>query len=326
MAQKRQRVSKSNTNNDHETSSSRSIHETVKDGNSDDSKEYISVFLQLVSPRQEVRAVYEFELLDQSGKKKYVFVPQESPLTFNTVSSTGGLCWGQKRFMKRSDSETSTFLKDDCLSILCTIGVVQNHVETMQPRVHEGKHYFIPVPPLDMISDLKAQLLGLVGNPDMETVAIEEFDPFAFKGMLLFLYSDELPEPREFSDLDPHCTSTTIIRHLLVAEDRFVLARLKLMCESKLCSELTSDTVATTLALADHHHCLQLKTACLNFAAEPENVGEVMKSDGFAQLEKSNLSLLIELLKTSALIWFNMSTVKKSVGALGGHGPMGVED
>ncbi|KAI3886148.1 hypothetical protein MKX03_034959 [Papaver bracteatum] len=348
MARKRQRVSVSNTNNDHEMSSSRSIHETVKgshefkiegyslakgmgvgkymssgkftvggyvwvlhfypDGHSDDSKEYISLFLQLVSPRQEVREVYEFELLDHSGKKKYAFVPQESPSTFNTVSSSWYVPTGKKRFMKRSDLETSTFLKDDCLNIVCTIGVVKNHVETMQPRVDEGKHYVIPVPPSDMIPNLKdmlesgirsdvtfqvgnksfkahksvlaarcpvfrAQFLGLVGNIDMETVAIEEFDPFAFKAMLLFLYSDELPEPRELSDLDPHCTSTTIIQHLLVAADRFVLARLKLMCEAKLCEEITADYVATTLALADRCLCLQLKTACLNFAAKPENMG-----------------------------------------------------
>ncbi|KAI3942038.1 hypothetical protein MKW92_010069 [Papaver armeniacum] len=364
MAPKRQRVSKSNT--DDEMSSSQSIHEIVKgshkykikgyslakgigvgkylssgkftvgghewvvlfnpDGNTEDSKEYISVYLELVSPRQEVRAFYEFELLDQSGKKKNVFVPKGSPLT------------GCRRFVKRSDLENSTFLKDDCLSIVCTVGVVKNRVETMQPRVDEGKHYVIPVPPSDMILNLKgmlesgirsdvtfqvgnesfkahksvlaarcpvfrAQFLGSVGNPDMETVAIEEFDPFSFKAMLLFLYSDELPEPRELSDLDPHCTSTTIIQHLLVAADRYILARLKLMCEAKLCEELTADTVATTLALADRRQCLQLKTACLNFAAKPENVGEVMKSDGFAQLEKStNPSLLIELLKTNALV------------------------
>ncbi|KAI3943709.1 hypothetical protein MKW98_004214 [Papaver atlanticum] len=296
------------------------------DGNTEDSKEYISVYLQLVIPRQEVRAFYEFELLDHSGKKKSVFVPKGSPTTFNTGSSI----WGSRRVMKRSDLETSTYLKDDCLSIVCNIGVVQNHVETMQPGVDEGKHYVIPVPPSDMSQNLKgmlesgirsdvtfqvgnksfkahksvlaarcpvfrAQFLGLVGNPDMEMVAIEEFDPFAFKAMLLFLYSDEL------SDLDPLCISTTIMEHLLVAADRFVLALLKLMCEAKLCSEITADTVATTLALADHHHCLQLKTACLNFAAEPKDVGEVVKSDGFAQLEKSNPSLLIELLKTSAL-------------------------
>ncbi|KAI3856544.1 hypothetical protein MKX03_028386, partial [Papaver bracteatum] len=91
--------------------------------------------------------------------------------------------------------------------------------------------------------------------------------------MLLFLYSYELPQAHELSDSDSICTSITIMQHLLVAADRFDLARLKLMCEAKLCEELTADTVADTLAVAEQHQCLQLKAVCLNFAAKPENFG-----------------------------------------------------
>ncbi|XP_026409919.1 BTB/POZ and MATH domain-containing protein 3-like [Papaver somniferum] len=278
-------------------------------GNTEDSKEYVSVFLKLISPGQEVRVLYEFKLLDQSSSKYGVhYVSPETPMTFNTQSST----WGWNKYLKRSEFETSSYLKDDCLTIHCAVRVVQT-------RVEEGQQYVIPVPPSDLSQNLKGLLESgahsditfQVGDKsfkahksilaarcpplDTETVAIEEFDPFAFKAMLLFLYSDELPESRELSDLDPHCTSTTIIQHLLVAADRFVLARLKLMSESKLCSEITADTAATTLALADHHQCLQLKTACLNFAAKHENSGEVIKSAGLARLEKNNPSLVIEL-------------------------------
>ncbi|KAI3936270.1 hypothetical protein MKW92_029598 [Papaver armeniacum] len=381
MAPRWPRVSKSNTNN-LEMSSSQSIYETVEgcheymikgyslakgmgvskymtsgvftvgghewvihlypDGSNQDRKEYISVYVKLVSIRKEVRALYEFKLLDQSGKQNHVVDCSEYPIT------------GSHQYMKRSDLETSSYLKDDCFSIYCTVGVVQTHAETTQTR----KRYVISVPPSDMSQNLKglleseigsditiqvgnesfkahksilaarcpvfrAQFFGLVGKTDMETVAIEEFDPFAFKAMLLFLYSDEIPEPGELSDLDSHCTSTTIMQHLLFAADRFVLVRLKLMCEAKLCEEITPNTVATTLALADQHECLQLKTACLNFTAEPENVGgtpsvlfsfgvfsypsnilrvEVMKSDGFAELEKSFPSLFIDLFKASAAV------------------------
>ncbi|KAI3943707.1 hypothetical protein MKW98_004212 [Papaver atlanticum] len=357
MAPRWPRVSKSDTNN-LEMSSSQSIYETVEgcheykikgyslakgmgvgkymtsgiftvgghewvihlypDGCNQDRKEYISVYIKLVSLREEVRALYEFKLLDQSGKQKHIVESSEYPITFSTGSS-----WGSHQYMKRSDLETSSYLKDD----------LQTHAETTQTR----KHYVISVPPSDMSQNLKglleseidsditiqvgsesfkahksilaarcpvfrAQFFGLVGNPDMETVAIEEFDPFAFKAMLLFLYSDKIPEPRELSDLDSDCTSTSIMEHLLVAADRFVLVRSKLMCEAKLCEEITPNTVATTLALADQHQCLQLKTACLNFAAEPENVVEVIKSDGFAELEKSFPSLFIDLFKASAAV------------------------
>ncbi|XP_026377717.1 BTB/POZ and MATH domain-containing protein 3-like [Papaver somniferum] len=354
MALKRPRASNSNTKNDHEMSTSRWIHETVKgshefkikgyslakgmgvgkymasgkftvgghewvvhfypNGNTEASKEYVSVFLKLISPGQEVRVLYEFKLLDQSSSKYGVhYVSPEPPMT------------GWNKYTKRSEFETSSYLKDDCLTIHCTVRVVQTHVETLQTRVEEGQQYVIPVPPSDLSQNLKglpesgvhSDITFQVGDKsfkahksiiaarcpplDTETVAIEEFDPFAFKAMLLFLYSDELPEPRELSDLDPHCTSTTIIQHLLVAADRFVLARLKLMCEAKLCEQIAANTVATILALADHHQCLQLKTACLNFAAKPENSGEVIKSAGLARLEKNNPSLVIELLKARAV-------------------------
>ncbi|KAI3894989.1 hypothetical protein MKX03_028009 [Papaver bracteatum] len=292
------------------------------------SKEYVSLYLKILSPG-EVRATYEFKLLDQTGKGKHG-VHKISSRTFNTA--TVDKTWGYTKYMKTSELESSSYLKDDCLSIHCTIGIVQTRDETVQTdRVEDEKPFVIPVPPSDMSQNLKglleskigsditfhvgnesfsahksilaarspvfrAQFFGLVGNPDMETVAIKEFEPFAFKAMLLFLYSDELPEPRELSDSDFLCSSSTLMQHMLDAADRYDLARLKLMCEAKLCEEITADTVATILALAEQYQCLQLKTFCLNFAAKPENLREVMKSDGYAYLEKSFPSLLTDLL------------------------------
>ncbi|KAI3968392.1 hypothetical protein MKW92_029308 [Papaver armeniacum] len=230
--------------------------------------------------------------------------------------------------MKRSVLENSSYLKDDCLHITCKVSVLKTRDEA------EGKHLIIPVPPSDMNQNFKgllkseigcditfrvgneffrahklilaarspvfrAQFFGSFGNPEIEKVTIQEFEPFAFKAMLLFLYSDELPEPRELSVSNSRCTSTTIMHHLLAAADRYDLGRLKLMCEAKLCEEITASTVATTLALAERYQCLQLKTGCLQFAAKPENLEEFMKSDGFSHLEKSCPSLLVDLLKTS---------------------------
>ncbi|KAI3876101.1 hypothetical protein MKW92_040620 [Papaver armeniacum] len=242
MAPKRARVSKPNADDDEISSSSQWICETVKEFHPDDDKteaseEYLSLYLK---------------------KGKFGFHSISSCTTFKPDDS-----W--YRYMKRSELETSNYLKDDCLNFHCTIRVVKT-------RVEEGKHYVIPVPPSDMSQNLKAMFFGLVGNPDMETVTIEEFDPFAFKAMLLYLYSDELPEARELSDSDSTCTSTIIMQHLLIAADRFGLARLKLMCEAKLCEEITANNVATTLVLADKHQFLQLKTICLNFGAKAENV------------------------------------------------------
>jgi hypothetical protein len=62
-------------------------------------------------------------------------------------------------------------------------------------------------------------------------------------------------------------SSTLMAQHLLAAADRYGLDRLRLLCESKLCEDVSTDTVATTLALAEQHHASQLKAVCLKYAA-----------------------------------------------------------
>ncbi|KAI3872155.1 hypothetical protein MKW98_011647 [Papaver atlanticum] len=241
------------------------------DGQTSANKEFVSLFVALLSPGTDVRALFELKLLDQSGKGRHkVDSLFDSPLETGpfTLKSKGS--WGFPQYLKRSVLENSNYLKDDCLVIHCTVGVVGT-------RVEGRKHYAIPVPPSDMIpsfksflesgtgSDVtfqvgdklfkahklvvatrspvfKAQFYGLVGNPGMNTVVIEDFDPIAFKVLLL-------------------------------------------------------------IARSEQHHCVQLKTVCLNFAARPENLG------GFAYLEESCPSLLLELLETVAVADNSLSSV-----------------
>jgi len=47
---------------------------------------------------------------------------------------------GYKRFFKRTALETSDYLKDDCLSVNCSVGVVKSHTEG--PKI-----YKIPIMP-----------------------------------------------------------------------------------------------------------------------------------------------------------------------------------
>lgn len=60
-------------------------------------------------------------------------------------------CRGYKRFFKRTNLETSDYLKDDCLQIHCCVGVVRSHTEG--PKI-----YSIPVPEPDIGKDF-GQLL-----------------------------------------------------------------------------------------------------------------------------------------------------------------------
>lgn len=93
--------------------------------------------------------------------------------------------------------------------------------------------------------------------------------------MLLFIYSDELPDVCEVTRSTTACSSMVMVQHLLAAADRFGLDRLKLLCEAKLSEEVTAETLGTTLALAEQHQCSLLKAICLKYAASPVNLGGV---------------------------------------------------
>ncbi|KAJ6806935.1 BTB/POZ and MATH domain-containing protein 3-like [Iris pallida] len=238
-----------------------------------------------------------------------------------------GSFWGYKRFYMTSLLETSDYLKDDCLVMDLTIGVVRNRVETPT----------ILVPPPDMgdclegllksgmNSDIvfevgdetfrahklilavrspvfKAQFYGLIGNPDMEKIVVKDVQPLVFKAMLNFIYSDVLPDIRELTGSVSKAIYASIMQHLFVEADRYGLERLKLLCEAKLCELVSADTVASTMALAEQHQCAHLKSVCLKFTASRENLGDVIQTEEFEHLGKANPSLLLDLLATVAAV------------------------
>ena len=62
--------------------------------------------------------------------------------------------------------------------------------------------------------------------------------------------------------------SDSFAAKLLAASDSYCLERLRLMCESYLCKDLSVNSVARTLAFAERYHAMELKSVCLKFAAE----------------------------------------------------------
>ncbi|CAI0443326.1 unnamed protein product [Linum tenue] len=234
-------------------------------------------------------------------------------------------------YSRKARLESSTCLKDDCLIIRANVGVVTTRLE-----VEVAKQDSIAVPSSNLGQGLKAllesqlgfdlvfrvghktfrahksilaarssffraQFFGPVGDPDLNEIIVDDIHPSIFKAMLQFIYTDELPDvheimgsPSTYSSMSTEATN--VMQHLLVAADWYDLDRLKAFCESKLCEELTAASVATTLALADQHHCSQLKAICLRFAAHPANVAEMTQSEGFKQLKESCLRQLIKTL------------------------------
>lgn len=92
------------------------------------------------------------------------------------------------------------------------------------------------------------------------------------QALLHFMYWDSLPDMQELTGLNTTWASTLMAQHLLAAADRYGLERLRVLCEANLCEGVAINTVATTLALAEQHHCFQLKAVCLKFVALPENL------------------------------------------------------
>ncbi|KAL8100844.1 BTB/POZ and MATH domain-containing protein 2-like isoform X2 [Apium graveolens] len=298
------------------------------DGKSlEDNSFYVSLFIALASQGNDVRALFELTLLDQSGNHNHkIHTHFGRPLETGpyTLKYRGSM-WGYKRFFKRTTLETSDYLKDDCLQVHCCVGVVKSHTEG--PKV-----YSIPVPVSDIGqhfgqllesrkgADVKfqvngeifaahklvlaarspvfrAQLFGQMKDQNTEFINIVEMEVPVFKALLHFLYWDSLPDFEELTGLSSQWASTVMFQHLLAAADQYGLERLRLLCESSLCDSVSIDTVSTTLALAEQHHCFQLKSVCLKFVAMPKNLRAVMQTDGFDYLKESCPSVLTELLE-----------------------------
>ncbi|CAN1193180.1 BTB/POZ and MATH domain-containing protein 2 [Linum perenne] len=303
------------------------------DGKSpEDNGNYVSLFIALASEGTDVRALFELTLMDQSGKERHKVHSH-----FGRNLETGpytlkyrGSMWGYKRFFKRTQLETSDYLKDDKLVIRCCVGVVKSQTEG-------PKTFTISVPPSDIGlhfggllesgkgSDVnfevdgetfsahklvlaarspvfRAQFFGPMKDQNTSSLKVEDVEAPVFKvlslshsltlflyeflackyldkshalecvqALLHFIYWDALPEMEELG-VNSKWAATLMAQHLLAAADRYALERLRLLCETTLCEDVAVDTVATTLALAEQHQCLQLKAVCLKFIALPENL------------------------------------------------------
>ncbi|XP_026417998.1 BTB/POZ and MATH domain-containing protein 4-like [Papaver somniferum] len=298
--------------------------------NPEDNSSYVSVFIALASEGADVRALFELTLVDQSGKEKHKVHShfdrslESGPYTLKYRGSM----WGYKRFFRRAMLETSDFLKDDCLKINCTVGVVVSKVDPSRlpsivvPESDIGSHFGMLLDNKDgsdIVFDVSGEkfhahkLVLAARSPalraeffdDLEEnkqeIVVTELEPKVFKAMLHFIYRDTLVEDEELLASSSSCefsVSDTLIAKILAAADKYGLIRLRLMCESYLCKDISIGSVARMLALADRYQAAELKAACLKFAAE--NLAAIMRSDGFEYLKENCPALQSEILKTVA--------------------------
>ncbi|XP_057501520.1 BTB/POZ and MATH domain-containing protein 4-like [Actinidia eriantha] len=298
--------------------------------NPEDNSMYVSVFIALASEGTNVRALFELTLLDQSGKgnhKVHSHFDRSLESGPYTLKYRGSM-WGYKRFFRRAMLETSDFLKDDCLKINCTVGVVVSAIDCSRlsliqvPDSDIGAHFGMLLENeegSDVIFDVvgekfhahklvlaarssvfQTELLDVEGE-DCHEIVVEDMEPKVFKAVLHFIYKDSLIDDDELLAPSSSCmlsASDTFVAKLLGAAERYGLVRLRIMCESLLCKDISVDSVSNILALADRYRALDLKAICLKFAAE--NLVAVMQTEGFEYLKEKCPLLQSELLKTVA--------------------------
>ncbi|XP_041511119.1 speckle-type POZ protein-like [Microtus oregoni] len=86
-------------------------------------------------------------------------------------------------------------------------------------------------------------------------IEIHDLKPEVFKAMMDFIYTGKQPDLHSMADA------------VLVATYKYGLERLKFMCESALCRDLSVENAAHTLFLVDLHSSVQLKTRAMDFIA-----------------------------------------------------------
>nr|XP_045088318.1 BTB/POZ and MATH domain-containing protein 2-like [Aegilops tauschii subsp. strangulata] len=174
-----------------------------------------------------------------------------------------------------------------------------------------------------------AQLFGPMkeGTTTSCVIQIKDMEAKVFRALLSFIYTDSLPKMEEdetdaveegeeeegtedeMSEVAEQGQRTkppeTVqwLQGLLVAADRYDLQRLRFICERQLSLRIGVSSVASTLALAEQHHCRPLKAACLKFiqAQSPSCLQIVMATDGWEHLITTYPFVLNELFAMVAL-------------------------
>ncbi|KAF7004712.1 hypothetical protein CFC21_019909 [Triticum aestivum] len=268
------------------------------DGFSSEYKDSVSVCVELQSKNSVVRALYDLRLTSRAtGLSSLIFSRPSSFPAFDSCKNDNFR--GAYTFMKRDLLEASPYLQDDCIVIQCDVTVLLKKIPAVALATTTTKTSDIQVPPSDLLNNLAMLLEGKKGadvvikvggetyhahkivlamrspvfdaelygpmamwDKEKQCIQIVDMQPAVFRALLHFIYTDSLPAMDDL--LDSH-DKREMMRHLLVAADRYAMDRLKLMCEAILCKGLDAESVAATLALADQHRCSKLRDACIEY-------------------------------------------------------------
>ncbi|WVZ50351.1 LOW QUALITY PROTEIN: hypothetical protein U9M48_001610 [Paspalum notatum var. saurae] len=142
------------------------------DGETSDSADWISIFLQLnhtADDALDVKAQFKAaSVLNDIGEPVPTFSRTSSKMdTFCAKSPS----WGFSKFAERKTLEESVYVKDDCLRIRCDVTVTKNI------RTEAATHQFVVVPPSDMHQHFGRLLSSTEGTTDLTFEVAGEMFP-----------------------------------------------------------------------------------------------------------------------------------------------------
>ncbi|CAD6340296.1 unnamed protein product [Miscanthus lutarioriparius] len=265
----------------------------------------IAISLMLLNPvAAGVPASFELRLVNQSTGLPFT-VHKEAPKVFDDDDNNMvAICW-----IKRSLLESPTYLQNDRLTVECIVTVIK------EPQVPKPKSFpRIEVPPSNMAehfgslleTDLgadvtfsvgaktfkahkivlatrspvfKAELYGPMKEEGMGPITIKDVQPDVFRALLHFIYTDSLP-PLDDLEADDH---SEMIRHLVVAADRYAIERLKLICQSFLCENLNVQT-----------------EACIEFITCSNVMDDLLSTQGYKNLKRTCPAVVMDALEKTS--------------------------
>jgi speckle-type POZ protein len=266
-----------------------------------------------------VHGKVKLSLPGHAGERVPLCSHYDGQCTFTKFKNVVSIGVSFGRFVERAELERSRYLKDDCFTVWCDLTVfvkeahakplvkvpppvLQQHLcqllsssEASDVSFKVGRETFAAHRCVlaARSSVFKAELFGPMRKTRARSVTIEDMQPAVFRAFLHFIYTDSLPDLDDLQGND-HCE---MIRHLLVAADRYAMDRLKMLCQNILGNNLDVENVATTLALADQHNCVKLKDLCVEFLASSDKMDDVVATQGYANLKRSCPSVLIDALE-----------------------------
>nr|TKW31697.1 LOW QUALITY PROTEIN: hypothetical protein SEVIR_2G122400v2 [Setaria viridis] len=268
-----------------------------------------------------VKAKLGCRLVDPAGR----LPPSEEKSVAHKFHRAAGDYSGTAVLTAREELEASGYLVDDAYTVQCTIVAVLREAPPPQTATAaDDRRPEADVPSPDLLRHLRELLRQEKGADVMflvsgrwfaahkallaarspvfkaklfrgmkEYVKVEDMEPAVFKALLGFVYADTVPELDRLEGEE----AAAMAQHLLAGADRYGLDRLKLICEWRLSDCVTVGTAATTLALAEQHHCPQLKERCVEFIAG--YLDAVLETEGYKHLEAGCPSVFTDLLKAA---------------------------